>query len=106
MNIPRLTLATIAAAVIPERYSPIDETRDFRQALLDSPAGVRVLAILAHRCGWLTATVPVSAAAVDVPHLAAYNEGRRSVIAEIAGVLDRSTDQPQQVNDASGRDDN
>lgn len=88
MSVPFRTLTALVATPLPEDYSPASETADFRRAFTETPEGRRVLAVLAHRCGYLQAVMPTNGAR-ETPLVAAYNEGRRSVAEAIAAIIDR-----------------
>lgn len=83
---PARTLAALCDA----QFAPATEvaelqnTRDFRTVFLGSDQGKRVLALIAHKCGWLQAGAP--------EQLVPFAEGRRSVMADIARIIDRDTE--------------
>ena len=100
--IPRRTLAGIVDAVFPDNYTHIDEQRDLRRVFFGSPEGMRVLARLAERSGWLATSPPQDRRGADAPMQTAYDEGRRSVMQQLANLLE--IDHEPKAEDV-GRDD-
>lgn len=89
MSLPRRTIGILADAIFPDSYDRFDQIRDFQAVFVHHPAGPRVLALLADLTGWFDASPPVSlATGGDIPHAAAFAQGRRSVMQDIAAVIE------------------
>lgn len=100
MSLPLITLGHLGKAVFPERYEAVDLVRDFRAVLLQSEPGLRVLARLAEMTGWLDSTLPMGPTlTLDSPLTAAFNEGRRSIMRDIAALLEEPVNPEEAITD-------
>lgn len=84
----KITLTALASVMIPEGYSPDDETRDFRRTFLGSSEGVRVLSRIFGASGFFKCA-GVGDKATSPSEMLAFFEGRRSVAGDILAAIER-----------------